>query len=277
MSAFILTWNPDGPGWPDDLYEAQVAGTIAPSDLTDQWSVGVRKSGIEPGDHAYLFRQRHERGITASGTFTSRIFEGSHWDGSGRTTPYAAVQWNRLLYPEDGLSTEVLKRTIPQIPWDRLQGSGVRVPDDAVDALESLWLAHAAGINALEPGDFPVGTYSEGDVTRVEVSRYERDPAARAACIARHGTSCVACGFNFGATYGPLGEGFIHVHHLRELSTLGPGYKIDPVTEMRPLCPNCHAMAHQYSPPLTPDGIREEIAEARRGHTPQAAPDRLAP
>src|SRR5262249_47466713 len=58
------------------------------------------------------------------------------------------------------------------------------------------------------PDEIPGGAvYSEGSVRRVEVNRYERDPQARLACIAAHGTRCVVCGFSFGAFYGPDADG----------------------------------------------------------------------
>lgn len=85
----------------------------------------------------------------------------------------------------------------------------------------------------------------EGALKRVVVNRYERDPGARAECIAVYGTDCSVCGFNFGATYGERGEGFIHVHHLIPLATIGRRYKVDPIAHLRPVCPNCHAMLHR--------------------------------
>ena len=45
--------------------------------------------------------------------------------------------------------------------------------------------------------------------------------------------------------YGTLGRSFIHVHHLRELFQVPPGYIVDPVNDLRPVCPNCHAMIHR--------------------------------
>jgi len=51
----------------------------------------------------------------------------------------------------------------------------------------------------------------------------------------------VVCGFNFGAVYGPLAEGFIQVHHVKPLSDIGAEYEVDPVADLRPVCPNCHA------------------------------------
>lgn len=96
----------------------------------------------------------------------------------------------------------------------------------------------------------------EGAKIRVETNRYERSRINRAACIELHGESCLACGFNFGATYGEAGRGYIHVHHVIPVSKLGPGYRVSPATDLVPLCPNCHAMAHRFDPPATVEQLR---------------------
>lgn len=85
---------------------------------------------------------------------------------------------------------------------------------------------------------------TEGAVCQVVINAYERNPIARARCIDHYGPSCVVCGFNFGSVYGPLAHGFIHVHHIKPLSEIGTEYKVDPVTDLRPVCPNCHAVIH---------------------------------
>jgi 5-methylcytosine-specific restriction protein A len=96
----------------------------------------------------------------------------------------------------------------------------------------------------------------EGGSIRVLVNRYERNYSNRAACIEIHGSSCLACGFNFEKAYGITGEGFIHVHHVTPVSQIVAGYIVNPATDLVPLCPNCHAMAHRTSPPLTVQELR---------------------
>jgi 5-methylcytosine-specific restriction protein A len=100
----------------------------------------------------------------------------------------------------------------------------------------------------LEPGPTAVVGQEEGDAYEVLVTRYERSQINRAACIAVHGVTCHACGFDFSLTYGPLGEGVIDVHHVQPVSTVGPGTAIDPIKDLVPLCANCHRMAHQRRP-----------------------------
>ena len=70
---------------------------------------------------------------------------------------------------------------------------------------------------------------------------------ARKKCIEHYGAKCAVsnCGFDFEKLYGDIGKGFIHVHHLTQLSDIGQGYEVDPIKDLRPVCPNCHAMLHQ--------------------------------
>ena len=97
--------------------------------------------------------------------------------------------------------------------------------------------------------------YLEGACGQVTKNYYERDPKARAACLKFYGVSCVICSVNFKDRYGEIGDGFIHVHHLEQLA--GGGQKmIDPVKDLRPVCPNCHAMLHSGDRLLTPDELQ---------------------
>ena len=84
----------------------------------------------------------------------------------------------------------------------------------------------------------------EGATRKVPVNYYERNPQAREQCIKHHGCRCAVCGFDFEETYGKIGRGFIHVHNLRPLAEIHAEYKINPVKDLRPICPNCHAMIH---------------------------------
>jgi 5-methylcytosine-specific restriction protein A len=72
----------------------------------------------------------------------------------------------------------------------------------------------------------------------------ERNLEARRRCIEHYGARCVVCGLDFGKVYGEVAEGLIHVHHLKPISEVGESYVIDPVEDLRPVCPNCHAVIH---------------------------------
>ena len=83
----------------------------------------------------------------------------------------------------------------------------------------------------------------EGAVRQITVNAYERSAEARRLCIEAHGSNCIICGFSFAKTYGDFAAGFIHVHHLSPIALKGE-YKVDPVKDLRPVCPNCHAVIH---------------------------------
>lgn len=42
----------------------------------------------------------------------------------------------------------------------------------------------------------------------------------------------------------------MHVHHLVPVAYIGEHYQVDPINDLRPVCPNCHAMLHTANPPL---------------------------
>lgn len=112
------------------------------------------------------------------------------------------------------------------------------------------------------PDDVPVADlYPEGATRTITINAYERDPAARRACIRHHGAICQGCGFDFEKMYGEHGKGVIHVHHVRPLRSLGEGYLINPVSELIPLCPNCHAMVHRgnAAKPMSIEALRSIV------------------
>jgi len=104
----------------------------------------------------------------------------------------------------------------------------------------------------------------EGAVRKVMINAYERNATARALCIAHYGPTCTVCGFNFGAAYGELAEGFIHVHHIRPLSEIGEEYKVDPISDLRPVCPNCHAIIHLGGETRSIEEVKQLVAAHHR-------------
>jgi len=268
LATRVLTWNPARFPIPDDDLAEMVTTTWKGGYLEETWSVGRFRSGINPGDRGFLLRQKTSRGIIASGTFSSEIFEGDHWDGTpGKTTNYAGIVWDTWLDVDDRLPIDQLLHDVPNVPWNFLLGSGQPLKRAAEPVLEAVWRTHLSEIGwgpALTPEEVGRGeVFAEGSVTQVMVNRYERDPRARDACIARWGVQCSVCGFRFADRYGELGEGYIHVHHLKDLSLVGDNYKVDPVRDLRPVCPNCHAMLHRQQPAMTIKQLKTRLLSSR--------------
>jgi 5-methylcytosine-specific restriction protein A len=86
--------------------------------------------------------------------------------------------------------------------------------------------------------------YVEGACRQIAVNAYERDLKARRKCVEHYGTKCWVCGFSFAAVYGAEFEKLIHVHHRRPLSEIRGEYIVDPIKDLCPVCPNCHAVIH---------------------------------
>jgi len=136
--------------------------------------------------------------------------------------------------------------------------SGVQIPDHIADELDTLWKSFTNSISFSLPEEVELvqeGIF-EGAVRRVTVNAYERNPEARRQCINHYGTKCSICGFDFSEKYGKIGRDFIHVHHLKQLSEIGINYHVDPIQDLRPVCPNCHAMIHQRKPPYTIEELK---------------------
>lgn len=106
-------------------------------------------------------------------------------------------------------------------------------------------------------------TYIEGAIKQITVNAFERDPKARQACIDHYGVICCVCRFNFEEFYGEIGRDYIHVHHLTPISSVAKEYELDPIQDLRPVCPNCHAMMHRRRPPYTIKEMQRILKDAR--------------
>ncbi|WP_199900042.1 HNH endonuclease [Rhodopseudomonas sp. B29] len=119
-----------------------------------------------------------------------------------------------------------------------------------------------ASEHELQPSE--AQTFLEGAPRSTFVNIYERDPNARRRCIAHWGLRCRVCRFDFEATYGRLGHGYIHVHHLKPLNEIGEEYEVDPVKDMRPVCLNCHAMLHKSNSLSSIEELQALVLKNRR-------------
>ncbi|MGV8940310.1 MAG: HNH endonuclease [Lysobacter sp.] len=93
--------------------------------------------------------------------------------------------------------------------------------------------------------------YKEGLRFSVVSTAVERNPVARHKCIEHFGCKCYVCRFDFKSTYGELGCDYIHVHHKTDISARDGEHEVDPIRDLVPLCPNCHAMIHRRRPSMT--------------------------
>ena len=102
----------------------------------------------------------------------------------------------------------------------------------------------------------------EGQIVTRTVEAYERDESLREDCLKFYGYTCQVCRFDFEKEYGREGKGFIEVHHIERLADRQLS-ETNPITDLIPLCANCHRMAHRRVPPYIPEEIRKMIMSAR--------------
>lgn len=69
---------------------------------------------------------------------------------------------------------------------------------------------------------------------------------------------CEACGFDFVAVYGELGEDYIECHHTVPVSDLVPGSETR-LSDLALLCANCHRMVHRSRAVLSVAALRALI------------------
>jgi 5-methylcytosine-specific restriction enzyme A len=175
LATFIVNWNPRR--WDPDGVEHRRAVTRfrRRESVPSQWSVGRKRKGIEAGDRVFLLRQHKNRGLVASGRFSGGIFQETHWDGSGRDANYAPIVWDAVIPVTDCLPIHELKQRVSPFPWDRLQASGVRLPDSLDQAMEDLWREHLRdlGIDPRSNPDRMVSARREGAVERVATRSHQ--------------------------------------------------------------------------------------------------------
>lgn len=270
MATYLFTWNPARWSW--DYFQDSIDQLKSKGYCSERWSCGVTKR-IRKGDRAFLIKLgKDPRGIIASGWITRDIFEDNHWSeekaDSGCTAFYVGINWDTLLDPNIKIFHRFwLDRPIfSKMHWDS-QASGVTIPDDVAQQLEKDW---AKFLNRTPIVQLPLAEEIdpdficyEGAKKTITINAYERNSEARAICILHHGLKCHICNFNFTETYGELGAGFIHVHHIQPLAKIAKDHQLNPIKDLRPVCPNCHAMLHRKDPCYSIEELKAIIAKRK--------------
>jgi len=230
-----------------------------------RWHLSFRPD-VGPGTEAWLLLQGSNdagSGLIGHGFVASEPCQpvpGGDPDALGW---FVTVAFDALLPLGEQIRPGILGDALPGDPWAQVAGPTlVTLPPSYAPGLRRLW--RDWGPTTTGPAEVVGGTLPPGAVSAVQVDRYERDPDARRACLAFHGTSCAACGFSFESSYGEAAAAALAVHHVVPPAVLDGGYQPDPLADLVPLCHNCHAVAHMVNPPRTVSELRTIIAEA--GH-----------
>jgi predicted HNH restriction endonuclease len=84
----------------------------------------------------------------------------------------------------------------------------------------------------------------EGKLSQRVIQIRSRSGTVREFCIKKHKSRCLACDLDFGERFGEKFVGLIDVHHINPIAQRDGATITNPETDCRPLCPNCHRMAH---------------------------------
>lgn len=262
MNTYLFAWNPDKWNWTD--LEENIENLKKSGSVTQKWSCVSHKQ-IKAGDRAFLVRLGVEpKGIMGSGIVVSEPFLSQHWSGKDKLVYRVLIEFDTLLNPteESLLSIDILDQgELSNQVWTP-QSSGISIKPELTDELEAVWfdfLNAETSSNRFDK-DTISASFSEGASSNVSITRYERNPHARNACLKHYGYACSICDFDFQKFYGEVGKNYIHVHHLNEISGQHGEYEINPVKDLRPVCPNCHAIIHRKRPAYTIEEIKNMIS-----------------
>ena len=211
-------------------------GNIRP----DSWLDLVKRAVEACGGKAFSWHEIYEKIPLVDRRGECTAENQGEWEGTARET-FQSYCSDYKIYRRKAAAAARRGRNHPDLFfWDKQRGiRGLR------SSLNSEAMSPEPPAASLWRGETESGEkFWEGAVNQVLVNKYERDPNARDACIARYEATCVICGFNFKAKFGPTAEGFIHVHHIKPISEIGEEYEINALTDLKPVCPNCHAVIH---------------------------------
>lgn len=269
MNTYLFVWNPKRWTWDDLEYDIQQVDTNGKCAV--RWSCGNTKS-IVPGDRMFLVKVGTEpKGIVAAGFVTTHPFPDKHWGRENKEAFYIQADLEVLLNPSEDpiLTLDILKTgRLAAQNWTPL-ASGITIRAELVDELEAVWFDFLATSKVRHNPFVPTKeqaqkTYTEGTPNQVMLTKYERNPFARKACVKHYGLSCIVCGFNLEQVYGDIGKDFIHVHHLTQVAQVGRQYTIDPINDLRPVCPNCHAMLHRRKEEISLEELKSLLLSEKQ-------------
>ncbi len=233
-----------------------------------EYTFGEQLGKLKIGD--ILLMYENKRGIVAIGKTLEQ------WNGKAYKTPLYYIPG--IEFPE-GASEYRIKvnwfHDISDSPFsiEEMKKHIGYIPRGAVKPFIK-WRAEVKKIIAelmhrnsvLFPDDIPEKSKGlpEGAKKSVLVNAYERSNEARRQCIEHWGYNCQLCGILLEDFYDSYGSSFIHVHHRIPLSQIKKSYIVDPIKDMLPICPNCHAILHRIESD-NPIGELRKIIKKKAG------------
>ena len=265
-TTFLFAWNPSQNDWTPEDVGQQALWLREGYEIKVDWSCASSRA-VKIHDRAYLIKLGRElRGIFGSGEIVRGPYTKGLRDGGGKLIHFVDIVLDTLLDPatEPILPFADLLELKPK-GWS-IQRSGIRIEEPVADALSDLWKAYSDSNRPVNSPDeiVTIDEVTEGARRTITINAYERNPLARKKCLAHYGAQCSVCGISLNQHYGVEHKSLIHVHHLRPLSTIGRKYTISPIRDLRPVCPNCHAVIHSHEPPYSIRQVQNMLRRVKR-------------
>jgi predicted HNH restriction endonuclease len=136
-----------------------------------------------------------------------------------------------------------------------------RGDDDAVTVRTTARRATAPSIDDFELQD-PAELEMDEEGRRILREHLHSERSARLVAAFKRGLQyfkCSACDLDFQKVYGQLGHRYIECHHTQPISEMLPG-EATKISDLVPLCANCHRMVHRSSPMKSVAQLKEILA-----------------
>lgn len=178
------------------------------------------------------------------------------------------LNWRYSPSKQDGRNKERKAYFVETFLSDEVQISVPADSKDVDDFIEELFLLANSRVKAdkLDPDrpssrtGFPEGKIKE----KLHLSRERNSELVRqaknTALMQKGCLKCACCGFDFFATYGEVGKGFIEAHHTKPISTLHEDGEETKMNDISLVCSNCHQMLHRKRPWLETDELSELLS-----------------
>lgn len=261
---FIFIWQPAKWPWSN---LAILQDKIAEKGFAiEPWSSGNTTKAINKFDRFFLLKLGDEpKGIIGSGFIKSNVYKAKSELEDNKIYNASDLQFDTILNPfeETVLSIDnLIENNLTEQEWHP-RASGISLNEKYSEIVEKLWFELVSTKESFLVDDSADLALYEGTIKEVIQNRYERNSYARKLCLEYYGHNCKVCDMNFLDEYGEIGKDFIHVHHLNEISKKKGKHKVDPIKDLRPVCPNCHAMLHRKNPAYTIEQIKQIIVDAK--------------
>ncbi len=158
----------------------------------------------------------------------------------GGGTRFVAGWSTEALYARDAWTYEQWQQSPPILLADVLAEAGLSARLPLPVTLQGDRARQFTGALARLYSRPPVLDGPDGE--QVDRRVRERSSMLRAAKLLEHGTTCSACGTDYGKRAGGLGVHALDVHHLEPLGARGAG--ITGLDTLSVVCASCHRMLH---------------------------------